>query len=167
MNKELRNRAARVNKRDRARPCSLTVAAPTPLAKHSINGFTLIELVIALSIVIILTVSSMSIYSYYVRKGRRIDAVNSIMSISLAEERYRSNNTSYGTLAQVWGGVTTSSEGYYTLAISNVSATAYTITATATGDQANDKSGSTSCTPLQLQVSNGTVTKSPAVCWPT
>jgi type IV pilus assembly protein PilE len=132
-----------------------------------IKGFTLIELIIALTIVAILTVSSISIYSYFIRKGRRIDAINSLMSISLAEERYRSNNLTYGTLAQVWGGVTTTPEGYYTLSITNIAATSYTITATAVGDQANDASGSTSCTPLQLQVSNGTVTKSPSVCWPT
>ncbi len=131
------------------------------------EGFTLIELSIALSIVIILTVAAIMLYSYQVRKGRRIDAINNMLSISLAEEQYRSSNSTYGTLAQVWNNVSTSTEGYYTLSISNVSATSYTITATATGDQANDVSSSTSCTPLQIAVSNGTVTKTPSVCWPT
>jgi type IV pilus assembly protein PilE len=135
--------------------------------KTDFRGFTLIELVIALVIISILTITGMMLYSYYVRKGRRVDAINSLVSISLAEERYRSTNTTYGTLAQVWGGVATSSEGYYTLAISNVTATSYTITATATGDQASDMSGSTSCTPLTLQMSNGTITKTPSACWPT
>lgn len=134
--------------------------------KKITTGFTLFELVIALVIILILTISGMTLYNYYVRKARRVDAVNSLISISLAQEQYRSSNTSYGTLAQVWGGVATSSEGYYTLSISGVSATGYTITATAAGDQANDVAGSTSCTPLQLQMSNGTITKTPSACWP-
>lgn len=130
-------------------------------------GFTLIELVVALAIVSILSVIAVKIYSRQVRQGRRLDGINTLLSISLAEERYRSTNTTYGTLAQVWGGVTTSPEGYYTLAISNVSATAFTLTATGTGDQANDASGSTSCTTLTLSLSSGAITKSPSACWPT
>ena len=130
------------------------------------HGFTLIELAITLAIVIIITVSAIALYSSQVRKGRRMDAINALLSMSLAEEQYRAVNTQYGTLAQVWNGVTTSSEGYYTLAISNVTATSYTITATAVGDQATDSSSGTSCTPLQLSASNGTVTKTPAACWP-
>ena len=132
-----------------------------------LQGVTLIELVVTVAIMSILAVVAINIYSQHARKGRRIDAINSLLAISLAEERYRSNNASYGTLAQVWGGVTTTAEGFYTLSISNVSATSYTLTATAAGDQANDASSSTSCTPLVLTVSNGAITKTPSVCWPT
>lgn len=130
-------------------------------------GFTFIELIITLLIVSILGLISTKMYSSYVLKSRRIDAINSLLSISLAEERYRSNNATYGTLAQVWNGVTTSSEGYYTLSISNVSGSSYTITATAQGNQANDAVNSTSCASLQLAVNNGSSTKSPTACWPT
>lgn len=131
------------------------------------NGLTFIELIITMLIVVITTVAAISIFSGYVRRGRRMDAVNAILSISLSEERYRANNLLYGTLAQVWGGVTTSPEGYYTLTISNVTATSYTITATAIGNQANDAAGGTSCSPLVLTASAGTVTKTPTACWPT
>ena len=137
------------------------------MIKSNLQGFTLIEVSITLAIILIITVSALALYSSKVRQGRRIDALNAILSISLSEERYRSMNSTYGTLAQVWGGVTSSSEGYYTLSLTNITATSYTITATAVGDQANDSSGSTSCTPLQLAVSNGTVTKTPTACWPT
>lgn len=130
-------------------------------------GFTLIELMISILIISILSVIATNLYSGYVQKGRRIDAINVILSISLAEERYRSNNASYGTLAQVWGGVATSPEGYYTLAISNVSASGYTITATGTGTQVNDAANGTSCTTMTLTMSNGAITKTPAACWPT
>lgn len=131
-----------------------------------ICGFTLVELLITLLIISIATVVAIWTFGDQVKRGRRVDGINALLSISLAEERYRSNNTTYGTLAQVWGGVTASSEGYYTLAISNVSATGYTITATGVGNQATDSVSGTSCSPLTLSVSNGTVTKSPAACWP-
>ena len=125
------------------------------------------ELIIALTILSIITTVAVSSYTSYVRKGRRIDAVNMLLSISLAQEKYRGSNSSYGTLAQVWSGVSTSPEGYYTVAISNVGASSYTLTATAQGDQANDAVNGTSCTTLALAMSNGTVTKTPSVCWPT
>ncbi|OGT45422.1 MAG: hypothetical protein A3E83_00335 [Gammaproteobacteria bacterium RIFCSPHIGHO2_12_FULL_41_20] len=130
-------------------------------------GITFIELLITMAIISIIALIATNLFSSYVLKGRRIDAIDAILSISLAEERYRTNNAQYGTLAQVWGGVTTSPEGYYTLNITNTSATSYTITATAQGNQANDAVDGTSCTSLILTVSNGTITKSPAVCWPT
>ena len=133
----------------------------------NINGFSLIEMMITILIISIVTVAAIYLFTDQIQRGRRIDAINALLSISLAEERYRSNNTTYGTLTQVWGGVTTSAEGYYTLAISNVSATDYTITATPTGAQASDAEDGTSCSPLTLAVSSGTITKTPAVCWPT
>lgn len=136
-------------------------------SQRSTSGFSLIEMMITILIISIVTVAGIYLFTDQVQRGRRIDAINALLSISLAEERYRSNNTTYGTLAQVWGGVTTSSEGFYTLAISGVSATGYTITATPTGSQASDAENGTSCSPLTLTVSSGTITKSPAVCWPT
>lgn len=131
------------------------------------KGVTLMELIIVIAIVSIISVIAIQSYSTYVRKGRRTDALNTLLSISLAEERYRSNNTQYGTLAQVWGGVSTSSEGFYTISISNVSATSYTVTATAIGRQTTDAANGTSCSSLTLTMSNGTITKSPTACWST
>jgi type IV pilus assembly protein PilE len=130
------------------------------------NGFSFLELMVVVLIVGILTILAVMMYTGNVRQGRRSDGVNTLLSMSLAEERYRTINTTYGTLAQVWGGVTTSSQGYYTLGISGTSATGYTLTATAAGDQANDVSGSTACSTLTLTSSNGTVTETPANCWP-
>jgi len=131
------------------------------------KGFSLIELLVTIAILGILATIAIGNYSSYIRNSRRTDGINTLLSISFAEERYRSSHAQYGTLAQVWGGVTTSSEGHYNLAISNVSATGYTATATAQGSQANDSSNGTSCTTLSLAVSNGTITKTPTACWPT
>jgi type IV pilus assembly protein PilE len=130
------------------------------------NGFSLLELMIVVTIVGILLVLAVVIYSSQVKQGRRADGIDSLNAMSLAEEQYRSNNLQYGTLAQVWSGVTSSTGGYYTLSISNVSATGYTLTAAAQGNQASDAEGATSCASLQLAVSNGTVTRTPSICWP-
>lgn len=129
-------------------------------------GFTLVELMVAVVIVMILSTIASKMYSNHVRKGRRIDGINALLNLSLAEERYRSNNATYGTLAQVWGAVSTSPDGYYTIAVTSNTAAGYTATATASGNQANDAVNATSCTTLTLAVSNGTITKTPAVCWP-
>ncbi len=126
------------------------------------KGFTLIELMIVVSIVVILATLSVMLYKKETLRANRIDAINTIMSISLKEEQYRSSNTLYGTLAQVWGGVTTTSGGLYTIAITNVTATSYTITATPTGTQTSD----TDCASLVLAYSTGTITRTPASCWP-
>lgn len=130
------------------------------------RGITMLELVVTIALVGILATIAVSSYSTQVRKGRRIDAIETMLAISLAQERYRSSNTTYGSLAQVWNGVSTTSEGYYTIAISNVGASTYTITATAVGDQANDTTGGSSCATLTLALANGAITNSPAACWP-
>lgn len=129
-------------------------------------GFSLIELLIAIAIVSILSTVAVWSYNSYIRKSRRTDGISTLLGMSLAQEKYRMNNSTYGTLAQIWGGNSTSDEGFYTLSISNVTATGYTLSATPTGDQANDTEDGTSCSPLTLTVSSGTITKAPAVCWP-
>ncbi|VVC77073.1 hypothetical protein AQUSIP_24000 [Aquicella siphonis] len=132
---------------------------------HAHYGFTIIELLIVIAIMAIIAVVAVSLYRPFILKGRRADGINAILMLQLAEERYRSNNTQYGTSAQI-GGFATSPQGYYTLSISNVGANTFTITATAQGNQANDTEGSTSCATLTLAVSNGATTQTPAACWP-
>jgi|SRR5579885_346696 type IV pilus assembly protein PilE len=128
-------------------------------------GFTLIELLIVIVVIGILAVISVSLYKSFILKSRRSDGINAILTLQLAEERYRSNNAQYGSIAQI-GGSSTSPQGYYSLAISNVGASSYSITASAQGNQANDSEGSTSCASLTLTVSNGTATQTPPACWP-
>lgn len=130
------------------------------------GGFTLIELMITVVVIAILAVIAVYMYFDNIRTSRRSDAINTIASISMAEERYRTTNSQYGTLAQVWNGVTTSPGGYYTLSISNLGATTYTITATAIGNQANDTESGVSCSSMVMAVSSGTVSNTPTTCWP-
>ncbi len=136
-------------------------------------GFTLIELMIVVAVVGILAAIAYPSYRDSVRKGNRAEAITALHAISLAQEKWRANNATYGTLANVWGGVTTTEGGYYTLAISGNTGTAYTATATAVAGkgQDQDKAGGVSCTPniaspLTLN-QNGPVygTPSKAPCW--
>ncbi len=134
--------------------------------KRGWAGFTLIELMIVVAIVGILAAIAYPSYTDSVRKGRRAEATTALYGIQLAQEKWRANKPTYGTLANVWGGVTTTENGYYTLAITGNNATEYSATATAvTGkSQVNDKAGGVSCTPLTINAS-GPVITTQAACW--
>ncbi|HWT15121.1 MAG TPA: type IV pilin protein [Patescibacteria group bacterium] len=124
------------------------------------NGFTLIELMIAVAIVAILAAIALPSYQDSVRKSRRADAIRVIGEIRMAQERWRADRPTYGTLADVGNPGAASSHYVYT--VTGNTATAYTITATAQGGQASDKQGAISCTPLSITQAG---TKSPAACW--
>jgi len=134
----------------------------------SAKGFTLIELMIAVVIIAILAAIAYPSYVDYIRKARRADGMDALLVVQNLQEKYRANNTTYGTLAQI-GAAANSVEGRYTIAITAGSntATGYIVTATGVGDQANDSVGETSCSPLTITVSaaNPRGEKEEAVCW--
>lgn len=129
------------------------------------KGFTLIELLIGIVLLGILMAIAFPNYQQWVRKSRRSEGLGTLMQMQLAQERYRANSTTYGTLAQVWNGVAASDNGYYTLAITNNTATSYTLTATGVGGQASDAQGGTSCATLSITVNGTSTTKAPSACW--
>lgn len=98
-------------------------------ASKTQGGFTLIELMVTVVIIAILLSVAVPAYQDSIRTGRRADARNALMAAQLAQEKYRGNNSSYGTTAQTGIG-TTSEAGYYTIAVVSPTATSYTVTAT-------------------------------------
>ena len=131
------------------------------------RGFTLLELMIVVGVIAILAALALSGYSKQVRKSRRAEAKQALTDLSLREEKYRSNNASYGSCDQVVAPSTCSSlnalYSAYTLAVTVNTATAYTITATPkTPDQLKDI-----CGTMKVEYLSGAVTKSPTTggCW--
>lgn len=133
-----------------------------------VKGFTLIELMIVVVIVAILAGIAYPAYTDYVRKARRSDALDSLLLGQTLQEKWRANNTTYATNADLdWDGAAASAEGHYDLSVTASSATGYTLQATARGDQANDDEDGVTCTPLTITVSaaNPRGVKAPAECW--
>lgn len=112
------------------------------------RGFTLIELMVVVAVVAILAAIAIPNFLEQSRKGRRAEAMSIVGEIQLRQERWRAENPAYATTAQL-GTIPTSP--HYTITTSGNTATAYTVTATRTGKQANDRCGN-----LVLNYSAGT-----------
>jgi type IV pilus assembly protein PilE len=91
------------------------------------KGFTLMELAIVIAIVGILAAIAYPTYTSSVQKGRCADAIDSLLSLSGRMEEFYMNDDTYANATVV---NTTSSEGWYTMAIDNADAFIYTISAT-------------------------------------
>lgn len=126
------------------------------------QGMTLIEVMVVVVIVSVLAAMAYPSYLNYIRKARRADGLDALLYLQTQQEKWRANNTTYGTAAQIGAGAT-SDRGFYTITVAGNTGTAFTLTATAIGDQAND----TGCTPLTLTVTAAAPrgVKAPASCW--
>ncbi|MBJ9956523.1 type IV pilin protein [Acinetobacter sp. ABJ_C3_5] len=140
------------------------------------QGFTLIELMIVVAIVAILAAVAYPSYQEYVRRTKRVDAQADMIELAGRLQRYRIANFTFLksdgstpiTIADVGHTGTLPTSGgaaLYTLALSNVTAGTWTLTATPTGAQTgdghlvlnhrgqrcwtkgSDKNGGTACVP--------------------
>lgn len=110
------------------------------------NGFTLVELVIVIAIIGIIAVIALPMYSSYVERAACEDGKALLNGAANAMERGRAqNNGSYDANTTLPG-----STSEFGVAVSGVTAAAYSLTATATGklsgaltlDAANVRGGS-------------------------
>lgn len=133
--------------------------------KHNISkGFTLMEAMITVAILGILSAVAMPMYVGYVQTTSRSDATIALLNMSDAQEqRAMRLNAVYTADESLIGGVNTK-QGYYTLEVSTLTATGYTLTATAvtTGPQAGDDDGTLDCTAISLTSAG---VKTPPNCW--
>lgn len=94
------------------------------------NGFSLIELVVAMGIVGILAAIAIPAYTAYTKTANRTDATRTMTYDAQVLERCYSQNFSYTVNCPLAAaGPATSAQGYYTITIAAAAST-YTITAT-------------------------------------
>ena len=120
-------------------------------SKQRALGFTLIELLIAMIIIGILTSIAYPAYLNYLNQSRRSDAMGGLSQLQLTFERCYSQNFSYSTACGALPTFPfTSQQGFYTITLANLTASTYTLTATAVGRQAND----TTCATMSVNQAN-------------
>ena len=119
------------------------------------GGFTIMELMLVLIVAAVLFSIALPSYEHVVRKARRTDALETLYRIQLAQEKWRSNNTAYGSLADL-GVAATTPDGYYnisiTLPVPPADQVSYTATATAVAgsSQVADSANGVSCSTLTI-----------------
>ncbi len=140
----------------------------TPRAR----GFTLVECLVTCALVGVFTTLALPSYQSYELRAGRLDAVDALTRIQVAQEQHRAHHGGYAQdLAALRSGAAPSApgaqsvqsgQGRYLLALHREDAESYTATATARGTQAKDPD----CSALTLQVVQGFVQTGPdAKCW--
>lgn len=144
---------------------------------HRSAGFSLIELMIAVAVVLILSAMVWPSLQEAVQKSRRADGIAALTKIMQAQESWRANHPAYqSVLADLTGATaTTSPDGHYSLSLSKDSATATGYTAQAAVRSGSPQAGDSRCQVLEVNVSGGRITYSssgsggangaPDPCW--
>jgi len=119
--------------------------------KYSTLGFTLVEILVAIAIVGILTAIAYPSYLSYVLQSRRSDALATLSQDQMSLERCYAQNFSYSAACSAMPSFPqTSPQGFYTINLTNLSATTYTLTATPLGTQTKD----TTCASMSVNQAN-------------
>ncbi len=132
------------------------------------TGFTLIELLVVVTLIGVLAAIAIPSYQEYGRKARRADAKRALMALQLQQEKWRASNIGYaqtlGPPGSFLNWTSTSSDGYYRLAVTvgSASATEYNMTATPQGKQAGDRCGTFA---INQNGNNTTGPYASADCW--
>ncbi len=127
---------------------------------YKLKAFSLIEMMVVLTIIVILTALTAPNFSNQIKTTRRTEAKTSLLDYAMRFEEYYGTNFSY-TNADTYYGLSTQPQtenGYYRLTANITdSGNSYTITATAIGSQASD----TNCSTITI---NNIGEKTPTNC---
>jgi len=125
-------------------------------------GFTLVELMIALAVMVILAAIAWPSLQEAVLRSRRADGMSALANIMQAQERWRANHPAYqGVIASLPGARTTSADGHYDLSVAVETETersAYTARATARSGSPQSNDGR--CKVLLVEIDGGRITYS-------
>lgn len=136
--------------------------------KQRLLGFTLIELMITVAVIGILAAVALPSYQSFARKGKRADAWALLQAAATAQEKYRISNISFANATTLLTppcpstGTCNSDQNNYSLAVSSVSGTGFTLTANATSASQLADSG---CTAITYTAAGTSVTYGPTSCW--
>lgn len=128
---------------------------PTPIARRSARGFTLIEILSVLGIASVLSSIAWPSFQGGLHKARRADALVALAQVQIAQERSYSNRYRYASLAELRT-PDRSSAGHYRLEVISADEQGYALVARATGSQAGD----TACRVLKLTIAGGATLRS-------
>ena len=114
------------------------------------RGFTLIESMLVLAITAVLATLAYPSFAEQLRKARRCDAITRLAWLQQAQERWRSEHASYGTLVDT-GIAARTADGMYQLSVSNNQGAGYVAVAEAQGAQLADAR----CRFMQVTIDGG------------
>ena len=117
---------------------------PSGFGGRTAQGFSLIELMVVVTILSLLLGLAMPRYGDYLDRTRRNDGRGALLELAAQQERLHFERNQYSaSMADLWSGKVgddfVSSEGFYTLRVTTAdSGQEFTATATARGVQAGD-----------------------------
>jgi type IV pilus assembly protein PilE len=136
-------------------------------ARRTRRGFTLVEVMIALVVVVLLSAVAFPTYQQQVAKGRRVDAKQSLVELSQKMERFYTERGTYvgATLGTTGLYPLVTSGGYYDLSITAQTVDGFTVRASPRGAQVGDACASFLYNQLGEQLVSNDASLSAVKCW--